>query len=206
MIFRNGSKRETRDKGFSLVELVTVLAIVLIIAGITIPSMVQAWYDLQLRSSVGQVSSLFQQARIMAAKNNATYPVRFRVNGQTLQMYIDTQQNSTLDPVNDPFLDLPRGVTAAAGAPTGGSGQPTAFTLAGDTTSGTPFDNSNVLAFTPRGLPCNYVSGSPATCTTPAASYFVFYFNNGRANGWVGVYVTKTGRSQLITWDGSAWH
>jgi Tfp pilus assembly protein FimT len=189
-----------------LVELVTVVAIVMIIAGITIPSMVQAWYDLQLRSSVSQVSSLVQQARIMAAKNNATYPIRFVVNGETQQVYIDKSQTGTLDATNDPYLDLPRGVAAAAGAPTGSGGTPTAFVLAGDSTSGTPFDNSNVVAFTPRGLPCNYIGGSTPTCTTPAASYFVFYFNNGKPHGWVAVYVTKTGRSQIITWDGSAWH
>jgi len=202
-----GNKRESvRQAGFSILELVIVVAIMLIVGAMVIPNAVQAWYDMNLRSSAAEVSDFFQRGRILAAKNNATYPVRFQTNNGVQQAYIDFNNNSSLD-AGEPYLDLPRSITAASGAPSGGSGQPSAYTLVGDTTSGTPYDNTNTLAFTPRGLPCNYdTSTSPATCTTPASTYFVYYFQDARPNGWSAVLVTKAGRSKVLLWNGSSWH
>lgn len=192
-----------RQAGFSTAELALVVTIILIIAGIVVPNLMQAWYNIQLRTATSAVSDLMQQARIQAAKNNATYPVRFQVNNGVQQVFIDLNNNGSLDP-GETYIDLERHIAAAAGAPNG-NGQPNAYVLSGNTTSGTPFDNTNTLAFSPRGLPCNYVSGTPATCTTPAASYFVYYFQGRGHKGWSAVLVTKAGRTKTLLWDGSSW-
>jgi Tfp pilus assembly protein FimT len=182
-----------------------VVAIILIVAAFTIPSAMQAWSDLQLRGDAAEVSDLIQQTRMLAAKKNATYPIRFRVNNGVQQAYIDLNLDGTLD-AGDPYIDLGRSVTATAGAPTG-SPQPTPYVLVGDTTSGTPYTNTNVLAFSSRGLPCNYdTSTNPATCTTPASTYFVLYFQDARPNGWAAVCITKAGRSKTLLWNGTSWH
>ncbi|MGB8476699.1 MAG: hypothetical protein WCE61_21670 [Candidatus Acidiferrum sp.] len=194
--------RERQIKGFSTVELSLVLAVILIVAAIAIPNSVQAWYNMQLRSGAAQVSNLVQQARMLAAKKNATYPIRYVVVNGIQEVYIDLNNSGTLNP-GEPLVSLSR-VTAASGAPSGGSGQPGPYVLTGDTSSGTPFSNTNILAFSPRGLPCNY--SNPPACTTPAASYFVYYFQNGRPNGWAAVLVTKAGRSKILTWNGSSWN
>jgi hypothetical protein len=141
---------------------------------------------------------------MIAAKKNTTYPIRFRLNNGLQQAYIDLGLDSTLD-VGDPYIDLPGSITAAAGAPTGSSPAPYVFT--GDTTTGTPYDNSNTLAFSSRGLPCNYdTTTTPPTCTTPASTYFVLYFQDARPNGWAAVSVSKAGRSRTLLWTGTSWN
>jgi Tfp pilus assembly protein FimT len=199
---RSREKGKSRLAGFSTIELVLVLGIMLIVAGFVIPSAVQTWYAMELRASAAEVSDLMQQARMLAAKKNATYPIRYQLANGVQQAYIDLNNNNALD-VGEPNVLLAR-MTAAAGAPTGGAGQPSPYVLAGDTSTGTPFDNTNTLAFSPRGLPCNY--SAPPTCSTPAASYFVYYFQDGRPNGWSAVLVTKAGRSKILMWNGSTWH
>jgi len=188
-------------RGFTLLELMLVATLVVVIAAFSIPKVIQFWQDWQLRSAAAEVADLTQQARINAARTNATDPVRFQMNGGLQQVYIDLNNNSALD-ANEPYIDLPQSVTGASGAPNGGGGQPSAYTLVGDTSSGTPFDNSNVIAYSPRGLPCNY---SSSVCATPAASYFVFYFKDSRTNDWAAVLVTKSGRSKVLMWNGGSW-
>lgn len=192
-------------EGMTTIEITIVVAIILIVGGLVIPSLMQTWYDLELRSAAAEVSGLMQETRILAAKKNATYPLRFRVNNGTQQAFIDLNLDGTLD-AGDPYIDLPRSIMAATAAPTG-SPQPAPYVLAGDTTSGTPYNNTNTLAFSSRGLPCNYdTTTTPPTCTTPSATYFVYYFQDNRPNGWSAVAVTKAGRSKVVTWNGSSWN
>jgi hypothetical protein len=85
---------------------------------------------------------------------------------------------------------------------------PAAYTLPGDSGVGSPFSNTTTMGFSPRGLPCKYDTGTtPATCTTPAANYFVYYLKDAHANsqGWAAVVVTKAGRSRVLIWDGATW-
>jgi prepilin-type N-terminal cleavage/methylation domain-containing protein len=192
--------------GFTLVELTVTLAIILIVAGIAIPNMMQAWADMELRSVASQVADLMQQARMRAAKNNATYPIRYQVTNGVQQVYIDLNNNSAWDnaaPNPEPIIDLPRSIALTASAPNGNTGA-TPYVFTADTTSGTPYTNTDILAFSPRGLPCNY--DSPPACTTPTASYFVYYFQDSRPNSWAAVLVTKAGRTKVLTWNGSSWN
>lgn len=208
--FRRGMTRAKGDRqscasalGFSLVELCVVVMIALVIAGIAIPSAITTWDDLQLRSASSEVSDLMQRTRIQAAKSNATYPIRYQLNAGVQRVFIDLNNNGALD-TGEPYIDLGQGITAATSAPSGSNGQPTPYVLTGDSSTGSPCSNACVLAYSPRGLPCNYTS--PPTCATPAASYFVYYFQDGRPNGWAAVYVTKAGRSQSLIWNGTSWH
>jgi prepilin-type N-terminal cleavage/methylation domain-containing protein len=196
----NGHSRSAG--GFSLPELCVVVLIALIIAAIAIPNAMTVWYDMQLRSTGTEVADLMQQTRMLAAKNNATYPIRYQVSNGVQRIFIDLNNNGTLD-ASEPYIDLGRQITAAA-APSGNGGQPTPYVLTGDTTAGTPCDNTCILAYSPRGLPCNYTN--PPTCSTPAASYFVYYFRDSRPTGWTAVYVTKAGRSKSLIWNGSSWN
>jgi prepilin-type N-terminal cleavage/methylation domain-containing protein len=201
VIHRTDRQKETQT-GFTLLELLIVIAIILVVGGMTIPNMVQTWYNLQLRSTTADVTSLMQQTRIQAARANVSpgIPIRYQVTGRMQQVYADFNNNGRWD-VGEPIINLPR-IAAAAAAPNGGSGTPPAYVDTMDTSAGPPCDNTCTLAFSPRGLPCNLIG---ATCTTPAASYFVYYFQDNRPNGWSAVLVSKAGRTKTLLWNGTSW-
>lgn len=194
-------------RGFSLIELLIVVFVVMVVAAIAIPNVLVAVSNLRLRTSAGALSGLLQQARILAAKNNATYAVRYGTLNGARVAYIDLNGNASFD-TNEPLVQFSGTTVAASGAPSGGGGQASAYVLTGDTGTGS-YDNTSTLGYTGRGLPCNYdATTSPATCSTPAAKYFVYYLTDTRVGGagWAAVVVTKGGRTKTVTWNGSAWN
>jgi prepilin-type N-terminal cleavage/methylation domain-containing protein len=202
-------RKKRNQRGFSLTEIVIVVLVILIVAAISIPNMVKAWYDSQLRTCAFEISDLIQQARMYATKQNKTVTVRFQVNNGVTQAYIDVNNNGSWDPnanPREPIIDLGRQFTMAAGAPGGSGGNPTSYVLPGDSLNGTPCDNTCTLGFSSRGLPCSYISGTPGTCSTPAANYFVYYIQDGQSNGWGAVSVSKAGRSNGLLWNGTSWN
>jgi prepilin-type N-terminal cleavage/methylation domain-containing protein len=204
---RRNQSGTRQSRGFSVLELVVVLAISLVVAGITMPGMVQTWHGLQNRAAAGEIADLMQRARMQAARANVSpgIPIRYQVTNGVQQVYADLNNNGVWDKAGatpEPGADLAR-ITAAAGAPNGGAGVPSAFIDTMDTSAGAPCDNTCTLAFSPRGLPCNLVG---TTCTTPAASYFVYYFQDGSPNGWVAVLVSKAGRTRVLLWNGATWN
>jgi Tfp pilus assembly protein FimT len=206
--------KRSRTSGFSTTELVIVIAIILIVAAIAIPNAIRVWYNMELRGTADQAASLMQEARILAAKNNTYYTVCYRSSGGTQQIYLTpvtlsstaactyTAPSSTAQ--GSITIDLARQISASSGAPTGTN--PSAYTSSTDTSSGTPCDNTCTLAFSPRGLPCSFVVGTPGTCTTPAPTYFVYYFQATSSNGYAAILVTKAGRTRTFTWNGSSWN
>ena len=197
----------TRERGFSLLELLIVVFVVMVIAAIVIPNVLLAVSNVRLRASAGDLAGLMQQARIMAAKNNATYAVRYgTLNGAQIA-YVDVNGDGAFN-AGEPLMAFSGATVPNAGAPTGSGGQPSAYVLVGDTGSGS-YDNTYTLGYTGRGLPCNYdTTTTPATCSTPAAKYFVYYLRITRVGGtgWAAVVVTKGGRTKITTWNGSAWN
>jgi Tfp pilus assembly protein FimT len=198
------------------VELLIVVFVSLVLAALASPNILQAVYNLRLVGTAADLAGLMQQARIMASKNNASnpnYSIRYTTQSGKQVAFIDLNNNGTWDAnvsVNgiatpEPKIIFSGTVAPAAGAPTGANGQPSPYVLPGDSSSGTVNTNANILGFSSRGLPCNY--DAPPTCSTPSASYFVYYLTDTRmgAPGWAGVVVTKAGRTRVVSWNGTAW-
>jgi hypothetical protein len=153
-----------------------------------------------MRSTAGELAGIMQQARITAAKSNQVLDVKYTaINGDSAA-YLDLDRSGSYN-AGEPVVIFNSGVTPAAGAPNGAGGQPTAYALTGDTGTNPPYDNTNTLAYSPRGLPCNY--DAPPACLTPSAKYFVYYLSS--ANGWAAVVVTRAGRTKVVVWDGANW-
>ncbi|MCU1254215.1 MAG: hypothetical protein JWM83_514 [Candidatus Angelobacter sp.] len=192
-------------RGFSLVELIIVIAIIIVVAALAFPILVRTVANIRLRAVAGELSGLMQEARILAAKKNTVYDIKFTTVAGIQTAYVDTNLNGAYD-AGEPITVFNGAVTPASVPPSGSAAQPAAYVLSGDSSTGTPFDNRNTVAFSPRGLPCNYdTSTTPATCATPAASYFVIYLKGSSAAAWAGVVVTKAGRTKVIVWDGTQW-
>jgi type II secretory pathway pseudopilin PulG len=204
------------QRGVSLFELLTVVFVTLILAALASPNILRAVYNLRLVGAAGDLAGLMQQARILAARNNASnpnYSIRYRTLNGRQTAFIDLNNDGIWEsnvpvngiPTSEPEIVFDGTVTPAAGAPTGASGQPPAYVLAGDSSTGTVNTNTNILGFSSRGLPCNY--DAAPTCSTPATSYFVYYLADTRMGppGWAAVVVTKAGRTKVVTWNGTSW-
>jgi Tfp pilus assembly protein FimT len=190
-----------------LLEILIVVFVILVIAAIVIPNVMLAVSNIRLRASAGDLAGLMQQARIVAAKNNANYPIRYGTLSGARIAYIDLNSNNSFD-AGEPMMQFSGTTVPAAGAPTGSSGQPPAYVLVGDTGAGS-YDNTNTLGYTGRGLPCNYdTTTTPPTCSTPPAMYFTYYLTDTRvgAPGWAAVVVTKSGRAKTVRWNGTSWN
>jgi prepilin-type N-terminal cleavage/methylation domain-containing protein len=196
------------QRGFSMVEMLVVVFVLLITAAMASPNIMQAVYNVRLRTSAGDLSGLMQQARMLAAKSNTPYDIRYTTLSGVQIAFIDLNLDGNYSS-GEPLVQFSGTVVPAAGAPTGTGGQPSPYVLTGDSSTGSVFTNRSILGYSPRGLPCNWdTSTSPPTCSTPASNYFVYYLTDTRMGvpGWAGVVVTKSGRSKVVMWDGTTWH
>ena len=193
-------------QGFSLIEILIVLFVIMVLAAITIPSVLLTVSNIRLRASAGDLAGLMQQARMLAAKNNTTYTVLYGTRNGARIAYVDLNGNGSFDML-EPMIQFSGTTAPASGVPNGNT-RPTAYVLVGDTGAGA-YDNTSTLGYTGRGLPCNYdTTTTPPTCSTPAAKYFVYFLTDTRigGSGWAAVVVTKGGRTKVVTWNGASWN
>lgn len=199
------SRMRTRQRGFTLLEVLITITVIMLVAAFAAPSMMRMVYGARLRARAADLSDLHQRARILAAKNNQIYQILYVPAGAGAPPYafIDVDQNGIFNVVNDPVMYFTGTVVPAAGAPAGAGGVPN-YVLVGDSGPGA-WDNTMTLAYGPRGLPCAYPA-QPGPCLTPAIQYFVYYLQDVRPGGkWAAVVVTKSGRSKVVMWSGTAW-
>ncbi|HET9408347.1 MAG TPA: GspH/FimT family pseudopilin [Candidatus Sulfotelmatobacter sp.] len=182
-----------RRDGFSLIELVIVVAIVLIVTAIAVPNFTTAYNNIRLRSAANDLAGLIQQARMRSQKTNTIITINYA--GQ--QAFIDLNNNGNLDQF-EPVITFPGNIAAFQGA------APTPYVLVGDT-GNVVYNNPTVLGYSTRGLPCVFAAGA---CPAPAGGYFVYYLQDQRANGqvgWAAVVVSRSGRSKSVVWTGNSW-
>ena len=186
-------------RGFSLLELMVVVGILLVVAALAIPNFMTMTANARLRSGMSSFSGLLQNCRMIAVKKNRIMTVHFSVlsNGPVGYVKDATVTSPTLEST-DPQVELGAPVTKVV-SPTG-PGAPGAL-LDSSTLGFTP--QTGDPSFNPRGMPCSY---SGTTCTPNAG--FVYYFTDSRPmgkNAWAAVSVTPAGRVKTWFWSGSAW-
>lgn len=199
---RGSGFRSSGARGLSLLELLIVVGIGITIVAIAMPSFINTFYNIRLKSAASNLSALMQQARIEAARKNQIYSIAYNTASTPQQACIDANNNTVCDP-GETVISFNLSISmSTTGAPSG-AGAPPAYVLVGDT-AGTTYTNTTVLGYSARGLPCAYTAG---TCATPAAGYFVYYIKDSRvgSTGWAGVVVTRSGRTKPIVWNGAAW-
>jgi prepilin-type N-terminal cleavage/methylation domain-containing protein len=187
-----------KDRGFSLLEMMIVLAIILVIAKITVPRFINVVGDINLRYVANNYSGLLQSARIQAVKKNSFYTVTTTTlpTGGTA-FFVHAQAGSYT--VTDPMLPLGSQVTYHAGTGSGATNESTLTCGAGCTFGSSP----NYPSFNARGLPCAISSG---VCPQANNVGYVTLFSNTTITGntsWAAVIVTAGGRIQIWTSDGS---
>ena len=185
--------------GFSMLELMIVLAMVMTATTIAVPTMITVMANAQLRQGMGNLSSLFQNARMRAAQQNSITRIRFQLTNNKWVAYVDngispSELTSTTPqlwlPAKFSKVGPPSGTPAALDAATCGS------TLAPNTTDDTYFNQ--------LGIPCHYSSGA-CSSSQAFAYYFTYQGSANMSTTWAAMCVSPAGRVKAWYWDGSAW-
>ena len=202
-----------RQSGFSLIELLVVIGIIMVVAAMATPSIVNAINGIRLRSAASEVSGIMQQARQLAVRNNRYYTVKPTVVTGARAAYVDLNYNSAFDggaPAPEPMIQFPQGIAVvSAGAPN------TANLIGQCCATFTPQAASILPSFNSRGLPCVGAANPPpanSACNIRDAGGntvgFVYYMSQTRpfgAVGWAAVSVTPAGRIKVWTYSGTSW-
>ncbi|HEX5719764.1 MAG TPA: GspH/FimT family protein [Thermoanaerobaculia bacterium] len=187
------------ERGFQLVELLVVLALFMLLAGITVPSLLRISGKWRLRSAAAEVVGTMRLARALAVRRCTNVALKFRPRSDghaTWSLYRDADGDGVLtrdiDRGVDPMIAPPRrleqiGSQVRFGFPPGrlarDPASPSKWLRNGD--DPIRFNNSNLASFGPLG------TATPGT---------VFLTDGQR--GLAAVRVTgRTGRVKVVVYD-----
>lgn len=195
-------RNPSRQRGFTMIELMIVIVIIVVVAAIAIPSVMTAMYNIRLRSSGSEVAGLLQTGRMQSIQFNRTFPLNCSpqpLNNCT-SIYVDLTGTGTgayacvlvsgTNCTNEPVVQLPGTVRFS----TGGFPAMPAATMG--------FNGALVnqqIYFNSRGIPCSV--GGGGVCTPNG---FVFYFQDQRPlgnRGYSAVVVTPAGRIKVYSYN-----
>lgn len=180
-----------RSRGFTLLELSLVLAMVMVLSTVAIPAILGSVAAMNLRMTATELSGAMGYARMKAVHDNRPYALRvITVTGRTA-VYLDLNNNGALDGGEEKaLLVLPHSIVFDSSGP--------ALTLSGVQVLSLP-------AFSAYGKPCA-MSGS--TCASAPGTQFYIMMRQDRiftTPGWIAVSVTPASRIQVWSWNGVSW-
>ena len=206
--------RHSKERGFSLIEVVLVAGVLLVVAGIAVPNFMTALRSAHLKGTVSDFAGLVQSSRIRAIDDDRYYSI-YVLGGATPEAFVDIYPQlangasgsggATVDP-KDPLIGINSEVVQrpVAGAPKTASLQALFLPANATVVLGDGSVAASAITFGPRGLPC---SASALTCKThiPAGdiAYWIFFQDINSAN-WGAVTVTPAGRVQRWLYTGGA--
>jgi len=201
-----------QQRGFSIIELLIVVAIVLVVTGIAIPIYRNAMDGIHLGEAGRNYAGMLQRARLSAVTSNTYNAVGVQffnpacTGACDLIAYVDTADTNISPPsayaAPEPMTML------GAGVGWNQPGAPAATDLLNKVFPNHP-PSTTALAYPPvfgsRGLPCNPVNVTGGTvCNTQGFNAaFATYFQSPQGK-WEAVSVNPVGRIQLWTYDPSA--
>lgn len=194
---RTRLSRKEHSTGFSLAELIVVVAIILLIAALAIPQVVKVVVSERLQGTAGSLAGLIQSARMLAAKKNATCEIVTGSPAGVTGAFVDPTGTGTYAS-GDYLVQFGTNVNLASSG-----SAPATWTPTGDTAANVLPDTA-VLGFGPRGLPCVF-SGGTCTAMTAYKAYYLTASGTGANGYWAVVAVSPEGRSRVYVWGGNGW-
>ncbi|HXN23030.1 MAG TPA: GspH/FimT family protein [Candidatus Dormibacteraeota bacterium] len=179
-----------KQHGFSIVELLIVVLIILVITGISLPSLLRTRRLYQLNSAASDVANILQLTRYEALRRNTVVRCRMQAQGNTSILWIDVNNNSAVDPTERALLLPPDVQPLGAGVAPGPSSMsfPSAQLVA-----------SGSIALDARGTVS--FGGTPVV-------YAIYLGNATRpGDGFRAVTLTPMGQTKIwSSTSGGTWH
>jgi len=189
------STLQTGKRGFTLLQTVSALAVVMIVSGIVLPSVMNGLQNYRLAASAQEIAGQIQSARYKALQNNAVYT--FMLTSTDGHFGIDVDSNGSLSSgTQDVVYSLKDRVTFTT---------LTNPPITGATSISTGAKSG--VGFTPRGTltSINSSTGQPDfTAAFPASGIVIYLSNPG--NEFAAITVSPVGR--VRTWtsgNGLTW-
>jgi Tfp pilus assembly protein FimT len=192
--------RPLRAAGFSMLELMIVLAMAMTATTIAVPTMVTVVANARLHRNMGNISSLFQNGRTLAVRGNTITRMRFQLTNNNWMAYVDNGVNPSGLTSTVPQLSLPVNFSKV-GPPSGSAPTPLDAATCGSTIAP---DTTDDTYFNQLGVPCQYSSG---TCSSSQAYayYFTYKGSMNLSTSWAAMCVSPAGRVKAWYWTGSGW-
>jgi prepilin-type N-terminal cleavage/methylation domain-containing protein len=195
-VLRENTSKQ-RMHGFSLIELLIVMAVMLILAAFTTPITLNTMDAYKLRGSMSSVSGLAQRCRVLALQKNTTSRLYFTTNSGAVTLYCKLNSDTSGLQSNDPqiMLDTKFSIGATPASTLN------ATTMWGS--SGSTFSSNSDPYFNSRGLPCSAPSAG-AACSTITG--YVYYFKySSRTTRWAAMSISPAARMQNWYLNVSSW-
>jgi prepilin-type N-terminal cleavage/methylation domain-containing protein len=196
---QSATHKHKEDRGFSLLELLIVVAILVIVAAIAVPRVMSTISDVKMRYVAQNLSGLLQSARMQAVRTNTFYMVQPTTMGSGDAAYY-AHARGLAYASSDPVLPIGNGTTVHIGT---GSGAPNEGTITCGT--GCLFNpGADDPSFNARGLPCIGVVNGTSCMQNPGQGFVMFVSKpsiTGSIN-WAAIVITASGHIQIWTCDG----
>jgi prepilin-type N-terminal cleavage/methylation domain-containing protein len=190
--------------GFSLIELLVVVAIMLVFAALAIPTMSTTLDGIRLRGALGSASNIAQRCRMQAIKKNLSQRLHFSTVGSSVVLFVTDGTDAAAAPLpTDKQLSAQFWLPLQFSIPGVPAGPP-ALTATGMWGTTLPLNVDVDPYFNSRGLPC---LPDPVTGVCNSAGGFVYYYRyrNATHTRWAATSISPAGRIQSWIWNGTAW-
>lgn len=215
-----------RKEGFSVLEMVVVIAVALILMAVIFPNLVNAIHNAKLRGGTSEFSGIVQLCRSRAVKDSRFYSVYIHASSTTepQEAYVDIYPQNVnrasghggtqIDP-QDPVVEIVSEVTAQPQSAAPSTAALAALLLPNNPNNIPVTDAStttNPITFGPEGLPCipyqiPGITGG-TVCNTrgaqSAVAYWIF-FQDSSTQGWEAVTVSPAGRIEKWAYTSGSW-
>jgi len=183
--------------GFTLTELLVVLAIIGVVVGVAIPNLTRSIDNAKLKAATEQLAAVYQDARLRATQTNTPYQVLLSsaTTAASSQVCVDLNGDGACG-AGDPATAFPAQVSLSNVVPVALNATQLGFTPA-------TIDQTLGIAWNGFGMPCQR-SSSAAPCATVAG--WVQYLQFQRSGGdvlYAAVAVSPTGRVKTWMYDPS---
>lgn len=187
--------------GFTLAELLVVASILAVVIGMSIPSLSRAIDNAKLKGAAQTLVSVYQDARVRATQNDASYEVLVSAAGiSPAQVCVDLNGDGVCN-ASDPVTPISGRVSLNnSGVPSGLTSTTLGFSPVTTESSVMRDQNNDLvpgLAWNGLGMPCQRNSSS-SPCGTVGWVQYLQLQRSGGDTLYAAVSVSPTGR--IRTW------